>query len=443
METIKVACENEDNGIFNKILDIIEKIPIIGNFLKKILEKRYDINSLKSNSIFIFDNFERIAPYIEVVNNKGEFIKIENEYDILSKYNIVTSTIDELIEKYNMKVIILADDTIMIPNYIQNTFIFKLGCKRYTIKKSKTIFIDTWNKIIDSDERLQKYKEELNNIFEQINSIAQEAWELTINENVRILSKCVYNFIFFYLYLLENEYKFDEENNEILGIFYTNFIINITNISDNSNFFKEIKIGQNISEYTEHIINKNNSFYYDMLLYEAVDVMWYTKEFDYIKWKNLEQNYKYIMDSLKRIKEKYNYSYITKFNYKTKIIESGKEINFDILCKIIHYNDEISMNLAMEILEKSKITFEYLSNYKTSNIDFRKICYINDMISEYNITPILKNNIELLKLLFNMLESELDNFNENISIMQERQFSIMYDIEELSNLKEIYFINSK
>lgn len=430
LKTIRIACENEDNGIFNKILSIIEKIPIIGNFLKKVLEKKYDINSLNKNAIFIFDNFERIAPYIEVVDDNGELITIKDEYDVLSKYNIVTSTIDELIEKYNMKVIILADDTMMIPNYIQDTFIFKLGCKCYNVKKSNTIFKEVWNEIISCNRKLQNYEKQIDIIFNQIKYTAQEIWEATTNENVRILQKSLYNFLFFYVYLLENNYTFDKENNEILGIFYTNLIVNI---SENSNFFKEIKIGQNISEYANHIINQYDEEFDGVLLFRTLNVMWYARKNDYMRWKNLEQNYKYIMNSLKEIKRACNYSYITKFNYKNKKIEKGKRINFDILCKIIQYNEEDSLYLAKEILKKSKITFKHESNYNINYVDHRKIFYINDMIKEYDITQILKDNMELLKLLFKMFEKEIDKFSINLDNMLHDAY-FEYELKELSTL---------
>lgn len=48
-------------------------------------------------------------------------------------------------------------------------------------------------------------------------------------------------------------------------------------------------------------------------------------------------------------------------------------------------NGEISLNLAKEILEKSKITFKYLSDYNINDINFRNIYYINQMILQYDI----------------------------------------------------------
>lgn len=434
IKTIEETCENADNSIFNKFLSIIEKTPIVGSFLKKVLEKKYDINNLKENSVFIFDNFERISPCIKDIEGN-----IKNEYEVLSKYDIVTSIIDELIEKYNMKVIIVVDETKIIYEYLENTFIHKLGCKWYRINKESTVFEEIWNEIIQKDKRIKKYKNKLERIFIKIKYDTQEIWKFSKNRNTRILYKCLYNYIYFYIWLVERKYKFDSKNNEEIGIFYTNLIINITSIEDENNYFNKIIAGENLVEYVEEMENiledsVNSGMY---ILFGKIDIMWYSNNEDIDKWRNLEQNYYFIKENIRKIKSKFNDIYITKFNYKDKEIKIGEEINFNILCKVLSYNDEYSLKLANEILEKCKITFIFEDNYKSSNILVNKIYFINQSFNKYNIIKILEENLDVLIKLFEVFKKEIDDFE---NIVKNEKFE-EYNIQEFIKLFKIYTKN--
>ena len=127
------------------LIDILNKIPIIGGLLEDALKSDYEFKDLKERSIFIFDDLERInipkyknrytrewyrvrnirenprerTPLNEIYKEfkevEGAFREIDNSLEKIKeeinieKFNVITGLINELIERYNMKVIVICN----------------------------------------------------------------------------------------------------------------------------------------------------------------------------------------------------------------------------------------------------------------------------------------------------------------------------------------------
>ena len=407
MKRIENVCEVEDNGLFNKFIDIIEKIPIIGAFLKNVLEKKYDINNIKKGSIFIFDNFERIE-VCDCSYNNG--IKtVENDVEVLSKYNIVSGTIDELIETYKMKVIIIANENEMVPGYVYDTFITKLACKKYTIKKKDFIFSEIWNNIISKEINVEeKYKKVFEEIFENVEENTLKVWKDCKCENIRILHKCLYNYVNYILYLLQNNHSFDSRIDEKLSIYYTNLLVNL-----NYNFRRlKIKQGENIGlSYLRNVDKCDNSIF-------EIDAIWFTDNDINKKWINLEQNNFEMRQLIEEILSKTNcdIKYLTPRNCLNKEIKIDK-INLDNIMLLLIIKGEDFIENAIKIFNTASIY-----NFETNSI---RENLRNDVVRAMFI-----NNTELRNSFFEAMER---------SCTKDRNKEIIEELFQISSSFEIIY----
>lgn len=224
MNRLEKICKNADDGLFNKCMELIKKIPIVGEFLKSVLEKKYDINNIKKGSIFIFDNFERIGCIDKKANES-------NKYDLELKYNIISGIINELIENYKMKVIIVCNENEMLANYVSETFIYKLECKKFHINPNVDILNKIWGEMMKLEVDTKEYEEKFKEIYKNIEKATNKIFEEFGKKNVRILRSSIYSFIEILLVLYKGGYDFSKNDYEEYSIFYTILLINILPLS--------------------------------------------------------------------------------------------------------------------------------------------------------------------------------------------------------------------
>ena len=415
IDLVMDICEKEDKSLYKEIINIIGKIPIIGEFLKNILGPKYDLNSLKENSIFIFDNFERIEPYIKKERNEDQ----SNKLDVIPKYNIVTGFIDNLIEIYNMKVVILVNDNELVEEYFYKNFIEKLSSKIYTIN-SKTVSVEEiWNDAMSSMLMSNEIKQKLNEIFEQVKIGAEMIWQESNCENIRILKRTIYNYIEFIKYLILSEYNFDKQNNEEIGLFYSYFIKRISKgiYSGISNTFSSIKKGENISAYIEKYKFKDVQKDDEIInFFSEIDTIWY---YDYNLsklWENLENNHYALQKELEEINvETKKKVCLNKFNYTdTKVNEIEYVYWDDVLCLLKMEKDNVIPKI-IELMDNEKINFKFRTTY-VGNDDFgynykNDLNYAFNAIQQYKVEEIFKERIDLTKSLFKCLEKKIPQIN--------------------------------
>lgn len=192
-------------------------MPIIGGAVEKFLKKSYGYDSVKQGSIFIFDDFERITSRAIVRNYSShlyktssfllskatqgrsassEFKEIKREFESIEKsfenienffvqnlersdidkYNIIVGLINDIIEIYGMKVIIICNSEILGEKFIHDILRSKLNCVEYkkTISsKAKISIIDNCieTKIFEDTDKELQIKGYLNYIKANIDDI--------------------------------------------------------------------------------------------------------------------------------------------------------------------------------------------------------------------------------------------------------------------------------
>lgn len=72
---INATIERSDDSFYKFIIQAIQIIPIIGELLSRILKKSYSYTSVSKNSIFIFDDFERITFKVTLDNEYTHIYK--------------------------------------------------------------------------------------------------------------------------------------------------------------------------------------------------------------------------------------------------------------------------------------------------------------------------------------------------------------------------------
>ena len=157
VKEISNTIEQNDKSFYALLIKAMQFVPIIGGAMVKFFKKAYGYDSIKNGSIFIFDDFERItsraiikekSPHLykktsfllsnathgrnsisefkEIVKefeHVGEsFQKIENffSYNLertdIDKYNIAIGLINDIVEKYEMKVVIICNSEVLEKN---------------------------------------------------------------------------------------------------------------------------------------------------------------------------------------------------------------------------------------------------------------------------------------------------------------------------------------
>ncbi len=359
---------------------MIGEIPIVGIFLKNILEKKYDINNIRSNSIFIFDNFERIewTKYENVIGS------ITTNYEnAISKYDIAVGIIDELIEKYKMKVIIIGNESEMVPNYMYDTFICKLGCKKYTIIPKVKVFENIWYEILDQIIIENSYKEIFLKILGEVKFASEIIWKMSNKNNIRLLYKTIYNYITFIVILKESNYEFDENINEIVSIYYTNFIVNLWSYHG----VEKLKEYESIGLYFEKEGVKKKETKYSYLA--MINAMWCSNRELLKLWQNLEQNNYELKESLERYKRNYKSVYISKKNCTSYDLNIEKIDFEDWFCLLTFAKEEFKNN-AIKLLNKGAMKYE-------------SIDVIADIMDRYKAEELFRKDNELLLSFFNNL----------------------------------------
>lgn len=217
VKEISNTIEQKDNSFYALIIKVLQFLPIIGEPIGKFLKKSYGYDSVQKGSVFIFDDFERITSKA-IVNDhpshlyeessfllndvthgrnqikefkeiKKEFNSIEKSFfkvedfvvkslerEDFDKYNIVTGLINDIIEMYGMKVIIICNPEILGEKFIHDILRSKLNCIEYR----KTISFQTRismingilnDKIFEDTEKHEIIKEYLDYIKSNIKQV--------------------------------------------------------------------------------------------------------------------------------------------------------------------------------------------------------------------------------------------------------------------------------
>ena len=243
LEELKNVFEKQDKSLRKYTINILNKIPIIGGLLEDALKSDYEFKDLKERSIFIFDDLERInipkyknrytrewyrvrnirenprerTPLNEIYKEfkevEGAFGKIDNSLEKIKeeinieKFNVITGLINELIERYNMKVIVICNKEEIDKKFFYDVFECKIESILYKIKTEHDITVNLTKRNINDKLYLEKnIKKEIEEFFIDNAECIDNIWAKNNISNVRILSKSISAFI----EIVEN-YKIEKE----------------------------------------------------------------------------------------------------------------------------------------------------------------------------------------------------------------------------------------
>ncbi|MGA4501091.1 P-loop NTPase fold protein [Bacillus bombysepticus] len=232
LDEIKNQIEVNDNSLFNWV----QYIPAIGKPIFSMLKGSYSLNSIPKGSIFIFDDFERItslgintnerlqksykkSSFIlrsnsntqlrEFEDIKNEFKKIEQAFekydnhnnitsinDNLQKYNVATGLINELIENYKVKVIVICNIDILGYGFVDKVFRGKLDCITY----NKSVDGNSIKSIFDSTFKNQVFaskaiRELLAPVIQNLIIDFEKVWSTNNNSNLREVKSVIQAFL--------------------------------------------------------------------------------------------------------------------------------------------------------------------------------------------------------------------------------------------------------
>lgn len=200
VEEINTIIEQEDSTFYAQIIKVLQYLPVIGDAINKFLKKTYSYSSIRKGSIFIFDDFERITSrYIDEKkekelyrhspflfhsslrnNHESQLEEIKKEFESIgkafyqmqtdennkieqadaNKYIAIIGFINELIETYQMKVVIICNSDILGEKFIHDVLRSKLNCIEYKKTMAPEVKLSLINSIMKNKafEDETKYK---------------------------------------------------------------------------------------------------------------------------------------------------------------------------------------------------------------------------------------------------------------------------------------------
>lgn len=405
-EINSVILAENDNG-YNSFLTIIKHIPIVGEFLADLLKANYSIDNISSNSIFIFDDFERISyiskqntdelqyrrkytfdrdlrniiePLYDNINKEKSEILI-NSY--LQKYNAVVGLINDVVENKKCKAIVICNGEKLGYEYFNQIFDEKLNCKIHYKNFSVNSLESLINNIKNNQIMEVNRKNIIDKFFDKEKDHIDRFWEHCDNKNLRLFDNFL-RYFFQMISQLDDEYLNDEVF--ISSVFYTCLIKKylITNIN-----YKSI----------EYIPTGGNIFFWFKLY--GLDTYINRDDFsEKICWTKLSNN-SFIIDNeiAKDFINAFNkYKY---YNIEDKLFR-GKKIDN------INSKDFLLQHIIFSL---------WNNNEDINNISTETICKLN--LENYTIK---KDNVGYLDQIFNSLEYILNNIDKKKDIVYIKYF---------------------
>lgn len=363
LEELKNVFEKQDKSLRKYTINILNKIPIIGGLLEDALKSDYEFKDLKERSIFIFDDLERInipkyknrytrewyrvrnirenprerTPLNEIYKEfkevEGAFREIDNSLEKIKeeinieKFNVITGLINELIERYNMKVIVI--------------------CNKEEIDKK--FFIDN---------------------AECIDNI----WAKNNISNVRILSKSISAFI----EIVEN-YKIEKEYYR--DLFFTILITYIADFTGEISYLEQITKGEIIKAFYEKhmlMLRTDNAMDKMGILYiissdpDTYNIRWMGLDLG-TAWSIGIHNYEGIREEIE-IYDNYNYEEEKNIfcTNKELVVEKGKKYKFDNLIYLLKTNAD-NIDKILKIMKEGDIDYISHTSFRYGNTIFADI----------------------------------------------------------------------
>lgn len=197
IDEINNVIKKSDHSYHNHLTSMIKILPVVGEPLSTLLTKTYSFRSQKAQSIFVFDDFERLSMHpfndnppqqhisnLYTATSSNQYAALATKIDTISeslltiqysinnfmlkansdKYLVIVGIINEMIEVYGYKVIIVCNTDILDKQLFYSVLKTKLNyieyVKRVSIKSAEQLSMQiVSNLILDDDSKLTLIKD--------------------------------------------------------------------------------------------------------------------------------------------------------------------------------------------------------------------------------------------------------------------------------------------
>ncbi|WP_394186822.1 ATP-binding protein [Metabacillus halosaccharovorans] len=411
LREIKEQLEINDNSFLN----LLQYIPVVGQPIYSLFKQSYSLSNVKRNSIFIFDDFERISsiglrspstrnsyyrksPFLNNRTNIKEFEDINKEFEKIQesvtrlqkneeesyyfenyqRYNVVTGFINELAETYNQKVIIICNVDILGYEFVDVVFRGKLDCITYTKTVDSQTMLNLSNQILDNyvfSNTNIKYR--INKVFQLVLQDFENLIEIYGKTNLRHAKSIFQSYVETAEFIL-NKNTNQISDNYLISLFYN--IVTVKYLTDERklNYLEHMNIGGNLGFYLElYNVRSVEKFF------RALSS---SKYFSTLRWTGIQISGYWLLNmtkpqEIKNLIDEYNnYAYT---NIENEIVlDENKEIsNDELLLEHILYLMKSSRKKGTENeMSEKVVTYLQSHNIKSlilnnKNLDSKEIAY--------------------------------------------------------------------
>lgn len=239
MELLLEEVKSKDRSYGKSVVQLLNCIPVLGNILALGYEQKYKVGSLHRKDIIVLEDIERVAWNME-------------SSETAQGLNIVAGFANEMIERYNKKVILVCDDSKIKKEIYDDLFVSKLSHEIISVP-DPSIFYELIVELENdfSHETVSVIKKILERNIVELEKIFVQAAE---NRNIRCRQRLIRDIALFVKKAnlsLENYNNPLKESGEIIArSVYGDYIFSLAIYE----LFSELHMQKNLCEETTNFV---------------------------------------------------------------------------------------------------------------------------------------------------------------------------------------------
>lgn len=411
LKEIKEQLELNDNSILN----LLQYIPVVGQPIYSLFKQSYSLSNLKRNSIFIFDDFERISsiglrsptkrsgyyrkdPFLNNKTTLREFENINKElqkiqesisrlqkneeesyyFENYQRYNVVTGLINELVETYNQKAIIICNVDILGYEFVDVVFRGKLDCITYTKTVDSQTMMNLSNHILNNQVfSNSNIKDRITNVFQLVLQDFENLIETYGKTNLRHAKSIFQSFVETAEFIL-NKSTTQISDNYLISLFYSIATVKFLIDERSIKYLEYVNIGGNLGFYLELYNNRSDN--------KFISALSGSKYFPSLRWTGIQLSGFWLLNmtkpqEIKDLIDDYNNYAYTSIENEIMLDEKDEISNDALLFEHIFYllkssrkkrTEQEMANKVVSYLQSHNIKSLLLTN---ENLESKEIAY--------------------------------------------------------------------